>query len=216
MGIAERREREKERRRNEIIDAAEKVFFAKGLANATMDDVAEEAELSKGTLYLYFKNKEELYLAINRRGLEILEKMFIDAAAQAQSGLEKVYAIGQSYFRFQNQYSDYFNAMIYYESHQIDFSEDNSCAMACDQQGEKTLRVLVEAIESGIKDGTIRPDVEPMKTALVLWGQSTGIMQICSLKGVHIEEEHNINPDDIIDLSFDLIKRALQNPEDKK
>jgi TetR/AcrR family transcriptional regulator len=50
MGITERKEREKEQRRNAIIDAAEKIFFTKGMDNSTMDDVAEEAELSKGTL----------------------------------------------------------------------------------------------------------------------------------------------------------------------
>ncbi|MCK5408322.1 MAG: helix-turn-helix transcriptional regulator, partial [Candidatus Krumholzibacteria bacterium] len=60
MGIAERREREKEQRRIDIIDAAERVFFSKGWQAATMDDVAEAVELSKATLYLYFKNKEEL------------------------------------------------------------------------------------------------------------------------------------------------------------
>ena len=52
MGIAERREREREQRRNTILDAAETVFFSKGINLATMDEVAEEAELSKGTLYL--------------------------------------------------------------------------------------------------------------------------------------------------------------------
>ena len=64
MGIAERREREKDQRRNTILDAAEKVFFSQGINLATMDGVAEEAELSKGTLYLYFKSKEELFLGI--------------------------------------------------------------------------------------------------------------------------------------------------------
>ena len=216
MGITERREREKERRRNEIIDAAEKVFFAKGLDNATMDDVAEQAELSKGTLYLYFKNKEELYLAINERGLQILERMFREAAAEAKSGLEKVYAIGQAYFRFHNQYEDYFNAMVYYESHQIDYSDDNSCASACDRQGEKALDVLVEAIQTGIDDGSIRPNVDPLKTAIVLWGQSTGIIQVSLLKGAHIEEKHNIRIDEVVELSFDIIKRALQNPKEQE
>ena len=76
MGIAERREREKQRRRNDILDAAEHVFFEKGLKSATMDEVAEEAELSKGTLYLYFKSKEDLYLGITERALTVLKQMF--------------------------------------------------------------------------------------------------------------------------------------------
>ncbi|MBD3290820.1 TetR family transcriptional regulator, partial [candidate division KSB1 bacterium] len=96
MGIIERREREKEQRRNDIIDAAERVIFSKGRATSTMDDVAEEAELSKGTLYLYFKSKEELYLAIHLRGLGILKKMFSDAVASRKTGIEKVKAVGEA------------------------------------------------------------------------------------------------------------------------
>ena len=64
MGIAERKEREKQQRREEIVQAAEEVFFSKGFEKSTMDDVAEKAELSKGTLYLYFKSKEELLIGI--------------------------------------------------------------------------------------------------------------------------------------------------------
>ena len=79
MGVAERKEREKEQRRQEIIAAAEKVFFKQGVDNATMDDVAEQSELSKATLYLYFSSKEEIYAAIYLKGQETLFKM-IDKA----------------------------------------------------------------------------------------------------------------------------------------
>ena len=72
MGISERKEREREQRRNDIIDAAESIFFFQGVANSTMEDIAEKAELSKGTLYLYFKSKEDIQFAIFRRGAEIL------------------------------------------------------------------------------------------------------------------------------------------------
>ncbi len=76
MGIVERREREKEHRRNSILDAAEEIFFSKGIHLATMDEVAARAELSKGTLYIYFKSKEELYYGITMRALTVLKDMF--------------------------------------------------------------------------------------------------------------------------------------------
>lgn len=60
MGTHERKEREREHRREDILDAAQHVFFEKGLPTATMDEIAEIAELSKGTLYLYYKSKEDL------------------------------------------------------------------------------------------------------------------------------------------------------------
>ena len=72
MGIQERKERERERRRQQIIVATKKVFSEKGFNKATMDDIASEAELSPGTLYLYFKNKEELYASLSLRILQYL------------------------------------------------------------------------------------------------------------------------------------------------
>ncbi len=210
MGTAERREREKLRRKNEIIDAAERVFFSKGLDQSTMDDVAAEAELSKGTLYLYFKSKEELYLAVNERGFQILQKLFADAITKERNGLEKVRAIGQAYFEYAQKYADYFNAMLYYESRDIDFSEGNSCAQACEQVGTETLKIVAQAIQAGIRDGSIRSDVQPFKTAVVLWGQSSGIVQVHSLKGKHMQEKHDVNPEEIMQISLEMMSRSLQ------
>lgn len=73
MGIQERKERERERRRQQIIVAAKRVFSEKGFNKATMEDIAREAELSPGTLYLYFKNKEELYASLSLRILQFLQ-----------------------------------------------------------------------------------------------------------------------------------------------
>jgi AcrR family transcriptional regulator len=72
MGIQERKERERERRRQQIIVAAKRVFSDKGFNRATMEDIAKEAELSPGSLYLYFKNKDELYASLSLRILQYL------------------------------------------------------------------------------------------------------------------------------------------------
>ena len=72
MGIQERKEREKERRRQQIMVAAKRVFTKKGFTKSTMEDIASEAELSPGTLYLYFKNKDELYASLSLRVLQYL------------------------------------------------------------------------------------------------------------------------------------------------
>ncbi|RPH52411.1 MAG: TetR/AcrR family transcriptional regulator [Desulfobacteraceae bacterium] len=72
MGIQERKEREGERRRQQIIVAARRVFSIKGFNKATMEDIAGEAELSPGTIYLYFKNKDELYASLSLRILQYL------------------------------------------------------------------------------------------------------------------------------------------------
>lgn len=212
MGITERREREKEQRKNDIIDAAERVFFKKGHEIATMDDVANEAELSKGTLYLYFKNKEDLYLAIHLRGNKILHSLFEKAVKNEKSGIEKTRSIGMAYVDYFEKYPDYFNAMLYYESHDFDFADQNSVAAECLIEGKTTMDFLIDSIEIGIKDGTIRPDIDSVKTALCLWGQTTGILQIASLKEKSILSKHfSTSAQDLIDYNFKLIYHALKS-----
>ncbi len=213
MGVAERRIREKERRRNEIIDAAEKVFFKKGARNATMSDVASKAELSKGTLYLYFKSKEDLYLAINARGQKILHKMFHKAVSSAQTGFEKIFSIGHAYFDFSRMYPDYFECMIYYETKEIDMNKKSIAAQECVRYGSGAMETTIDAIRIGIEDGSIRPDLDPTKTALILWAQSTGIIQINYRKGVLLKLKHNINREEMINTYFDLIKYTIMNKD---
>ncbi len=64
LGIRERKEREKERRRREIQAAAKRIFLLKGFNSATVEDIADKAELSPATIYSYFKNKQELFASL--------------------------------------------------------------------------------------------------------------------------------------------------------
>lgn len=199
MGTAERRQREKKQRRNDIIDASERVFFSKGYDNATMDDVAENAELSKGTLYLYFNSKEDIYHAIMFRGLVILREKFEEAASRQERGIDRVRAIGEAYIAFNHEHLDYFKALLYYETERSDsFTEQNP------------LEILIEALQRGINDGSIRPELDPVKTAIILWGQTTGVLQTSLKKREAIRGTYNVSPEDIISYYFNLAFFMLQ------
>ncbi|MCJ7681912.1 MAG: TetR/AcrR family transcriptional regulator, partial [Candidatus Aminicenantes bacterium] len=169
---------------------AEQVFFAKGMDAATMDELAEKAELSKGTLYLYFKSKEDIYLAITERALNVLTSLFEEASAKESTGMEKVRAIGFAYFRFSQDYPDYFKSMAYFDAYQKIFSEKTPSARECAQRGDDVMKIVAQAVASGIQDGSIRSDIDPIKTALILWAQSNGVLQMLSCKWKHIQEQH--------------------------
>ncbi len=89
MGIQERKQRERERRRQQIIVAAKRVFSEKGFSNTTMEDIAGEAELSPGTLYLYFKNKDELYASLSLRILQYMNIRLGDVKKEKGSNPEQ-------------------------------------------------------------------------------------------------------------------------------
>ena len=76
MGLKERREREEQARLSTILEAAERVFAANGYYQTRMDDIADAAELAKGTLYYYFKNKDALYLhLLERESSKVMEEV---------------------------------------------------------------------------------------------------------------------------------------------
>jgi len=211
LSTLERREREKQQKRNHIIDAAERLFFKKGYTNTSMDEVAEEAEYSKGALYLYFNDKEDLYLAINYRGLQILRDLFEKAYQQGANGLEKARKIGEAYFHFSNDFPNYYNAMHYYECTQINFKISETSAQQCEEMGQQVLGIVARSIQTGIDDGTIRSDLDPMNTATVLWAHSTGMISIISVRGEHLKEQHNLKVEDVMKLSFEMMSKSLEN-----
>jgi len=175
MGITERRAKEKEQRHNAIIEAAENIFFKKGFDKATMDEVAREAELSKGTLYLYFKNKESLHFAIMQKGLKILSKMMQDACMDNSTGAANTLEIGKAYIRFYREHHDYFRTIMAFESEKLQLID-------ADLHDEifkpgSPLMVLVNVVQQGMKDGTVRKDLPANEMAVLLWSQLTGIMQ---------------------------------------
>ena len=100
MSKAERKERERELRRNDIVDAAEKLFFSRGYENVTMDDIAKELEMARATLYLSFRNKEDIYAAIAIRASKIVSRMFGEISQKGMTGIEKIRSVGSIYYEF--------------------------------------------------------------------------------------------------------------------
>ena len=94
MGVEERREREKARRRQEILDAARRLFLEKGFFDTRMEEIAEGAQLATGTLYLYFQNKGEIYATLCEEGLDILNGLLSEAVAGGGSYEERLFFLG--------------------------------------------------------------------------------------------------------------------------
>jgi len=198
MGTAERRQREKDRRRKEIVTAAEKVFSAKGFEDTTVDDIAAAAELSKGTIYLYFDSKEDLHDAIVKRGMSILSNMFEEAFERGSSGLEKIREIGQAYMKFFREQKDYFDALLRFETHRKG-----------EIAGNDPMILVIESLKAGIEDGSIRADIDPVKMALLLWGHTTGVLQNNHLKCEVMAEVYDIDCDELLDYHMEQTYRML-------
>jgi TetR/AcrR family transcriptional regulator len=213
LGITERKQREKEQRRLDIIIAAEEVFFSRGLETATVDEVAEKAELSKGTLYLYFKNKEELIAAVFHRGMNILQKMMIEKALSSSDAIEKMRSLGKAYLDFAKRYPGHFSLMLEKELHKLDADDTKPEAVSCIQAGLNVLNMLKMIIIEGIQQKSIRNDIDPAQLALIIWGQIHGVIAIASQEADcdHFKEFCDYDLESIVLTTIDIIIRGIRN-----
>lgn len=197
-----RKEREKLMRREAIIDAAEYLFDTHGFDSATMEEIAEKAELGKGTLYLHFKSKVSIYLAICERGSNMLNQEMGNVLTQDLNGLQMVEKIGQVYLNFIRENPLYFNAFNYYESilDQEKYS-DNPMIEKCEDNAREAMTFIVRALQVGMQDGSIKDSIDPKELGIIIWGASKGVMHMAFMKQ---KQQHHKFLDDI-EVSFESL-----------
>jgi len=211
--LIERRQEEKDRRRAEIIDAAEALYAETGWDGITMDQVARRAQLSRALLYVYFKDKGDLHLALVERSLEALRSRFMAAREGHATGLAQVEAIGRAYLAFSVETPHYFDACARYQAHAETAHQAGPAPCneaACEAAGFGVHEVIVESLNRGVADGTIRANLgDPFVTALALWAFTHGMIQIASTKGGQIEHE-GTSVQSFIEHGLGLALRALR------
>ncbi|MEX1063041.1 MAG: TetR/AcrR family transcriptional regulator [Balneolaceae bacterium] len=215
MGISERKKREKARRQEAIIDAAEKVILEKGFESAKMTEIAEEAELSKGTLYLYFRNKTALYLAISERGSRKLNSQFHEVLKKDRSGLELIRMLGEAYLNFVNENPIYFNAFSHYENLQDrTLLADSQFAHGCEEQAGEAMGYITRALQKGIDDGSIDDRFDPKELAVMIWASARGIVQMLHLQSsghyFRILDDMDLNIESLIISFLQLLEAGME------
>jgi AcrR family transcriptional regulator len=183
MGIPERKEREKEQRRELILDAAEKVFQGKGFQAVTVDEIAEAAELSKGTIYLYYKSKEDILLAIHLRGEEIMYGMFVKATSTGEPVMHLINNLGESYFEFFKRYPHYFRTSQFFNNPQFHKEASQEMLDQCHEHAKKVWALVSNLVERAVDENIFRPDVIPLQAAIILWSTGTLLMQQMDTQG---------------------------------
>ena len=203
-----RKEREREQRKKEILDSAEKLFFKSGYDDVSMNDIAKDVELNKATLYLYFNNKEELFFATVLRGVRILISMIEKEVSNSNTGVETISKFLSVYNQFVSSYSDYYEIYTYFQSGRFDLEEiinesyieelnknarhyntlvtwsslclDYVSPYALDILNirSKLIKILSNAIKNGIEEGSVSKNLNPVDTAVMILLMIEGVQSI--------------------------------------
>jgi AcrR family transcriptional regulator len=209
MGIEERKEREKEQRRNQIIDAAEKIFATKGFSGATIENIAEKAELSPATLYLYFKNKDELYASLNLKMLGVLSEKIEGVASQdGLTPLEKIKALEKALFEvYAYDPLNVINVLRFQSSEELrNLSPELSSQIK--DGARRYLRAIAGIFEDGVRREVFL-DRHPVAFADIVWALFAGLVLWEHTKKGFDPRKDFLRP--TLGLAIEIISRGITN-----
>lgn len=219
MTLAERRQREKDKRREDILNAAEKLFFSQGYDNVSMDEIANEAELSKPALYYYFKDKESLFSAVVNRGIKILRAMTLEELKNSRTSGLKVGAMNLAVAKFGQEYPDYAKALDYFWSGRFDLSNPENMspdAKAIIEFSCENYRRTISIVKDGIEDGTFRSDADPFLVAVLIALIGSGVAQMNPFLRKNMEK-HGVSMQrlnlEVADLAYRMVMHIEEGNE---
>ncbi|PWR72109.1 TetR/AcrR family transcriptional regulator [Methanospirillum lacunae] len=198
MTITERKEREREERRMQIISAAEHLFFEYGYDQVSMEQIANEAELSKGTIFFYFKNKEALYFTIVLQGIKLFHQKISDAVHECEGpAISQLTALGMAGIRFSREYPGYRSMILLFKSGRFSLDQRESYNDEVTEfisHSEAMISLTEDIVESGVEDGSIRSDIDPIELAIIVRMMISSVMDkspefVWSLKRRDIDED---------------------------
>lgn len=181
MATHDRREQERTRRKNDILMSARAVFAQDGFHRATVDQIAQRAEVAKGTIYLYFETKEAILADLVLLALSELQAQLREAV-EAQSILQpdgRLRAMAGAYLAFCQRSPDYFRLLTAFDGGDLGENlspERNRLILAA---SNRTLDLVAQAVADGVALGMFDvPDVR--QAAAILWAGLNGSLALLS------------------------------------
>jgi len=208
MGIKERKEREKGRRRQQIMVAAKRVFSNKSFNKATMEDIAKEAELSPGTIYLYFKNKEELFASLSLRILHYMNIRLEHVHNEKHEGpQQKLTALKEALYEVYE-----FDPLVLINMFHLQSSEtlkNLSPHLLSDikELSRNSFRSMSKVFEEGIEKGVF---IERHSVALadIVWALFSGVVLWEESKRLIDSKKDFLRP--TLEIAFEIFSRGIE------
>ncbi len=172
MGISERRQREKELMRKLILRASMELFVKEGFHNVSIRHIAEKIEYSPSTIYLYFKNKDEIIYKLNEEGFRELNKRMLQTSS-VKDPLDRVRRIGEVYIKFGLENQEYYELMFITKATMKNL-EEPEFEWDC---GEEAFMTLQNTVQECVNLGIIESQ-NTISTTIGLWATVHGFVSL--------------------------------------
>jgi AcrR family transcriptional regulator len=208
MGLEDRRKREKDQRRSAILNAARKLFFEKGFRYVTVENIARKAELSKGSIYLYFSSKEEIYTQILLNDIDKFNKKSSLIFQNGKSAAELVMDFAFIYVDFFLNDRELFRIMMTFMLHTEDMNLAETVNQHIIEVTNNTVKIIETILQQGIEKGEFPSDINLRLSRNAMWGLLNGIISLHLFTGKEANKEERIRS--AVKASLDIFINGLR------
>jgi len=181
LGTRERREREREARREQILEAAKEVFWEKGFLNATTEEIAQRAELAVGTLYLYFQSKEELYVSLLFESVDIFRQELERIQAFPVAPDEKLRMLWDFLYTYYQEYPAYYRILSFLHNEGLREAVSPEVIEEINRRTGRNFSLAARIVQEGMEAGIYKAG-NPREVVDVLWSLLTGLVQLMEIR----------------------------------
>ena len=212
--MARRKKEPQSNHRKNIAEAAQRLFTEKGIESTSMNEIAKESGYSKATLYVYFKDKEELVGVLVLESMQKLYDYLSKTLEDTENVSECFYKICNAFVDYQEEYPFYFELLL--KAINVDFEttrflpEEKETFLV----GERINALLIAFFEQGIERGIIRGDLDILPTIFALWGMISGVIMLSVNKQEYISMQMKKTKREFLKQGFDLLYQSILS--DKK
>lgn len=205
MGTAERKAKEKEELKHLILEGAKKLFVEKGIEHTTIRNIANEINYSVGTVYVYYKDKNDILHALHMQGFSMLGSRF-KVLFSVENPMERLKAMGKEYIRFALENPEMYDLMFNLRA-PIEFLD----AMKAEEwnEGRATFFILKNTVIACMEQGHFKGLNDAEAVSFMIWSTVHGM---CSLeirdrcKGVAFE-----NPETIVERGYAVMLKMIDS-----
>jgi AcrR family transcriptional regulator len=217
LGLEERRKRERENRRNAILKAARKLFFEKGFKPVTVESIAKKAELSKGSIYLYYNSKEEIYTQILLSDIDKFHERIADILPGTSNG----YSASEALFKLAGVYVDFFlndrelfRILMTFMLHTTDMNLPEDLNTHIIKTTNQTINIIEQIFRYGVDRGEFPQTMNFRLNRNAIWGLLNGIISLHIFTGIESKRVEVIHS--TIKAGLDIYIRGLQLSEQSR
>jgi len=173
VGITERKEKQKLEIRKKILEASMKLFTTEGFEKVSIRKIADIIEYSPTTIYLYFKDKNEILFELCEEGFIMFEKLNSNLI-KINNPLNRLHKMGENYIGFGLQYPEYYDLMFIQNAPMDRLAQMNDGRWV---HGDRALDLLRSIVKECMTQKIIKKG-DPDSVTMAVWGMVHGLVSL--------------------------------------